>query len=231
MKIAVLSDTHNIYDFANAPDADLLIIAGDILMQGSIKELQQVMLQLDMESHRWKHILIVPGNHDFALEKFINSSLSWEEFAKDYEIIYYPSNMTISHEGLVEILDLKIFTWAWVPNLPNWAFHMPDHDMKEYCEKFDMPDKVDILVSHGPPRGILDLIPKYGQVGSRSMLKVFNFAHNIHVFGHIHENYGYMLRNKSNKINTDNAEYRKFYNVSILNEQYIKENKPITFEV
>lgn len=231
MKIIALSDTHLEFKMKDAPSGDLLILAGDVLSVGRMKELISFMAELEAEADRWKHILLVPGNHDFALEKFANSGVSWEQFAKDYEIDSYPENMTISHEGLVEILGLKIFTWSWIPNLVRWAFYKMDHDVKEYCEKFDMPDRVDIFVSHGPPRGVLDYVPRTGQVGSRSMLEVFNFEHNIHIFGHIHESYGRMLRDKSIKIKTADAEYRRFYNVAVLNGYYLIENEPITLDI
>jgi len=227
INVIALSDTHNIYDFADVPSGDLLIIAGDILMNGNIKELKQVMLQLDMESHRWKHILIVPGNHDFALERMCKEKKLWREFAEDNEIQYFPLNMTISHEGLVEILGLKIFTWSWVPNLPNWAFHMFDSDVEKQLAELAISTEVDIVVSHGPPRGILDWIKNYGAVGSKTMEEAFKFKYNIHIFGHIHEGYGKTIRDSSNIIRTNNAEFRRYYNVSVLNEYYQEQNEPI----
>jgi Icc-related predicted phosphoesterase len=226
--IIAVSDTHTIYDFADVPEGDLLIIAGDILLEGTVTELQTVMLQLDMESHKWKHILIVPGNHDFIFQQYYNQDLSWEKFMEDCGIKFYPKNLTISIEGTVEILGLTIFTWSWVPYLPRWAFSMFDSSIERYIQKkFKMPEIVDIVVTHGPPYGILDWIPGYGKVGSKTMEEVFNFKYNLHIFGHIHENYGTTIQDSNNIIHTDNAEFRRYYNVSILNDQYKIENKPI----
>jgi len=231
VRIAALSDTHAVYDFADAPDADLLIIAGDILMHGNMKELKAVMLQLDMESHRWKHILIVPGNHDFALEQFINSNLTWDKFADFNDILYYPHNMTISHKGIVGILGLKIFTWSYVPNLPTWAFYMNDADILAKVAELKTSDSVDIVVSHGPPYGILDFIPGHGSVGSKTMEGCFDFKYNLHIFGHIHEQYGKTLRDKSDIVHTNKSDFRRYYNASILDEKYSIENEPIIFEI
>ena len=234
MKIVALSDTHMVYDFADAPSGDLLIIAGDILNRGTVKELQDTMLQLSKESHRWKHILIVPGNHDFALEGYMNSKLTWEDFAEDRYIFHYPRNMTISWEGMVEILGLKIFTWSWVPNLPNWAFYMFDDRILPYFKlrKFDIPKKVDLVVSHGPPYGVLDFVPRYGPVGSKTMEGVFEFEYDKHIFGHVHEGAGTTIQDANeNIVHTGGAEFRRYYNVSVLNGRYEFENEPITFEI
>jgi len=231
VRTVALSDTHTLYDLADAPDGDLLVIAGDILMRGNMKELNAVMLQLDMESHRWEHILIVPGNHDFALQQFVNSNLTWDKFADFNDILYYPQNMTISHEGIVEILGLKIFTWSWVPNLPRWAFHIPDEEIINRSKMFDFPEYVDLMVSHGPPHGVLDFIPGHGHVGSKTMEGCFDFKYNLHIFGHIHEGYGKTIRDKDSIVHTNEAEFRRYYNVSITNEQYEVKNKPIIFEI
>jgi len=225
--VIALSDTHTLYDFTDAPDGDILIIAGDILMSGTISELRGVMVSLDMESHRWKHILLVPGNHDFILQQYYNQKLSLNEFMKDCGIIYYPKNLVISIEGIVELMGLKIFTWAWVPNLPNWAFHMFDNDVEKKLAKLNIPDEVDIVVSHGPPRGVLDWIKKHGAVGNSTMEEAFTFSYPIHIFGHIHEGYGRTLRDCSDIIKTGGADFRRYYNVATLNEYYKEQNEPI----
>ena len=50
-----------------------------------------------------------------------------------------------------------------------------------------MPD-VDILVTHSPPYGILDVSNKGNYCGSKALLKeVHRIKPKLHLFGHIHE--------------------------------------------
>ncbi|KAI9371527.1 Metallo-dependent phosphatase-like protein [Aspergillus egyptiacus] len=50
---------------------------------------------------------------------------------------------------------------------------------------------VDILLTHGPPHGILDFVPGAGNVGCESLYRAVERSRPaLHVFGHIHEGYG-----------------------------------------
>jgi Icc-related predicted phosphoesterase len=55
-----------------------------------------------------------------------------------------------------------------------------------------IPSETDVLITHGPPYGILDRIPgRTGNSGCRELLKaVERIKPRIHVFGHIHAGYG-----------------------------------------
>ena len=51
-------------------------------------------------------------------------------------------------------------------------------------------DDVDIVMTHGPPKGILDCCPQ-GNVGCPNLLQaVRRVKHLMHCFGHIHEGHG-----------------------------------------
>ena len=90
-------------------------------------------------------------------------------------------------------------------------------------ERWDaIPDNTDILVTHGPPFGFLD-IPGHGvphNVGCEWLrLRIDELRPKIHVFGHIHGSAGYYFNGHTH-----------FINASVLNERYIYANKPLTFE-
>ena len=107
---------------------------------------------------------------------------------------------------------------------------------EELAEKWALiPDDVDILVTHGPPFGMLDLVD-YDQhcgnyhVGSKSL------AHRVGkidddgdgrrrllIFGHIHEGYGAL--DISNPLH-DKCTW-KMINCSHVNEHYEPVNTPI----
>jgi Icc-related predicted phosphoesterase len=73
-----------------------------------------------------------------------------------------------------------------------------------------MPQGLDLLISHGPPRGILDKNRGWYSCGSRSLLEAVLDNRPKHtVVGHIHEGYGHF-----------NLDGQKFYNVSQLDDMY-----------
>lgn len=59
-----------------------------------------------------------------------------------------------------------------------------------------MPPQVDVLITHGPPHDVLDLVPRdltgtYEKTGCEELLlAVKRVMPRLHVFGHIHEGYG-----------------------------------------
>lgn len=92
----------------------------------------------------------------------------------------------------------------------DWIPHLGKEIIDQYKEK------VDILVTHWPPYGILDTVFKRDRGGSKGILKfVREIKPKIHIFGHIHEGYGHT-----------EIDGTHFYNVSYLDRQYKTKNKP-----
>ncbi|PYH41428.1 uncharacterized protein BP01DRAFT_360402 [Aspergillus saccharolyticus JOP 1030-1] len=59
-----------------------------------------------------------------------------------------------------------------------------------------IPDEIDLVITHGPPYGILDqVVPNHVSVGCEHLYRAVKRARpRLHVFGHIHEGYGAMRR-------------------------------------
>jgi len=101
----------------------------------------------------------------------------------------------------------------------NWAFMKPENELEEIWRY--IPDKVDVLITHGPPRGILDLTISGEHAGSQSLLDRSRIVKpKVHVFGHIHETYGSQYNREVHYINA-----------SILNEYYQMVNKPVVIDI
>ena len=83
-----------------------------------------------------------------------------------------------------------------------------------------IPDSTDILVTHGPPHGILDSVvhgATVTHVGCEELtLAVQRIKPKVHVFGHVHEGYGMQEINGT-----------IFVNASHVDERYRPVNKPI----
>jgi Icc-related predicted phosphoesterase len=59
-----------------------------------------------------------------------------------------------------------------------------------------IPQGIDILLTHGPPFGILDRVQAGDRVGCEDLLRhVERVRPAIHCFGHIHEAYGFRKLN------------------------------------
>jgi Icc-related predicted phosphoesterase len=81
-----------------------------------------------------------------------------------------------------------------------------------------IPNDIDILVTHGPPLSILDLTlnKEYDQAGCRSLrTKVFDLANKslrLHCFGHIH-----------NSTDVYNAGYFRMTNITFSNASAVED--------
>ena len=116
---------------------------------------------------------------------------------------------------------MKFWGSPWQPWFYDWAFNLNrGHDIKQ---KWDLIEHdVDVLITHGPPYGILDkTIHEQTHVGCEELKKcVLRLKPKLHVFGHIHEGYG-----------TYRMGDTVFINACILNVHYQPVNKPIIVEL
>ncbi|KKM07384.1 hypothetical protein LCGC14_1734470 [marine sediment metagenome] len=91
---------------------------------------------------------------------------------------------------------------------------MPPNDEEFAIKKWAMiPDDTDILVTHGPPHGILDIPKPPAEVrkcGCKKLLSaVLRVKPKVHIFGHIHGGYG--------RVEQDGIQ---FINASVCTELY-----------
>lgn len=202
MKIVCLSDTHSRLMEYPVPDGDLLIHAGDATIQGSIEEVSSFAYWFNALPHR--HKIFVAGNHDWLYYR--NPTLA--------------NTMVKSlHDELTEIEGLKIYGSSWQPEFHNWAFGLTrGKELEKVWER--IPDEVDILVTHTPPKFIRDQNFRGWRVGCEDLYKrVLKIKPKLHVFGHLHESYG-----------VTKLDGTIFVNASICNAAYQAVNKPIVIE-
>ena len=98
-----------------------------------------------------------------------------------------------------------------------------DNKLSNHWDK--IPDDIDILITHGPPHGILDKTYRNENVGSKSLRRIMGrVTPKLWVFGHIHEAYG------EYKDTTLSGKDYHFVNCSYVNEHYKPVNKPVRIE-
>lgn len=206
-KIVCLSDTHgqHIAKKLKIPNGDFLIYAGDFTASNGLLEIHGFLHWLDKLPHR--HKIIVAGNHDFIFcnDNLINSILA------QYSNIHWLERKHIEIDGI------KFYGTAIQPQFMNWGFNEPPEKRKIIYGQ--IPNDIDILITHCPPHGILDQCPN-GNVGCPILKdEVINrIKPKYHIFGHIHESY------KTQQIGDIT-----FINCSVLDGQYRLKNKPIIF--
>jgi Icc-related predicted phosphoesterase len=231
MKILATSDTHGNLDNLDLTGIDLALFAGDIaLLKGlgawdvyeQLKWMNTVFFDF---CNKWStiKIVVVPGNHD--LFPLIKERFGTKLHGKSLELKLAP-NATLLIDRLVEINGLKIYGSPWVPIISyRWAFEAESDKLRE---KFmQIPEGVDILLTHTPPRfNHLDVSLEYGpdsdKFGSSELADaIFIKKPKMCFCGHIHSG-----NHEMNKLNES-----EIWNVARVNESYNIAYEPLLIEV
>jgi Icc-related predicted phosphoesterase len=213
-RIVCLSDTHNCTNEVDVPDGDILIHSGDATITGTVEEVNHFNEWFAGLPHKNK--IFVAGNHDWLFERD-------DELARSMlgtSIIYLRDSSAV-------IDGLKIYGSPWQPRFYDWAFNL--NRGQEIAEKWRLiPADTNILITHGPPHGILDGVPtQWGteNAGCEELrTRVLQIAPlgelKLHVFGHIHGGYG-----------THEEFGVTFINASNCDEQYAPSQSPIIIDI
>lgn len=203
MKVVIIADTHGFHEDLVVPDGDVLVHCGDYSAQGTFRDLVAFNYWLGKQPHKYK--VVISGNHD-AYAGTIERDVT-QEFLQN---AIYLENQGAFIEG-------KTF-WGspFTPVYGHWSFMKRRGDDISRVWQM-MPEQIDMLVTHGPPQGILDKNANHELCGCydlRQAVKRRRVAY--HVFGHIHEGYGEKTLDDT-----------RYINCSVLDENYELVNKPI----
>ena len=161
----------------------------------------------------FKNKVMISGNHDFLFEN--QSSLAKEILEKLGSDIHYLQDSGIEIDGI------KIWGSPVTPRFHDWAFNR-DEDIQDHWDL--IPNDTNILITHGPVKGILDTTIRGGLSVGCPLLrdKIFSDLKDlkIHACGHIHEAYGLANVGDITFINASNATFR-----------YDMENDPIVVKI
>ena len=185
----------------------MLIFAGD----GEFRHVfDRIKFNNWLSGLKFELIIAIAGNHDFYCERYpneIRGYLTEAVYLKD-EPYVLPNGMTV---------------WGtpMTPTFLNWAFMESDENLDRYHWS-KIPEKTDILLSHGPAFGHQDVAhPGGGHLGSKTLanrIKKLKIPYVIH--GHIHGGYG-----------VEKTKDTTYINCSVLNEDYKLVNEPVVFDV
>lgn len=176
MRLVAISDTHQCHEELTLPEGDVLIHAGDWTHRGRIDEIAIFLDWFIAQKH--KHKILICGNHDMY-----GSADTAGIAAKRGDFHYLEDSATV-------IDGVKFHGSPWTPAFGMWGFMT--YSAKERKEIWGrIPHDTDVLITHGPPYGHLDLAPGDRRVGDDVLLEhVTALQPKVHIFGHIHEGYG-----------------------------------------
>jgi len=234
MKVVHISDTHGakFHTQLEIPECDLLIHSGDIGGRTTAMELYEFLSWFNVQPARKK--VWCAGNHDLALDKKwilntidpINQGIRQAMYGSAQAVLeQFPSIKYLEYTDYV-FEGVKMYGLPITPSFhkQNWAFNADRGDeIKKYVDR--IPKDVNILISHGPPYGILDTIPEEykltpdedihrGCEELRTAMQHKLIDLKLSCFGHIHGNTGVIVAPISN------TRHIIFSNGAVINDQY-----------
>ena len=175
LRIVCVSDTHGNHGRTILPPGDILLHTGDLTRHGKLDEVEEFNGWLGTLDPLYQHKIVIAGNHDFCFHESPS-----EARTRLTNAIY------LEDEG-VEIAGIRIYGSPWQPWFGGWAFNLQrGSELAAIWAR--IPSDTDILLTHGPPEGILDRNRHGDCCGCRDLLhRVMEIRPRLHVFGHIHE--------------------------------------------
>lgn len=180
MRLVCISDTHNTHKALRLPEGDVLIHAGDATGQGLSTEVESFLAWFATQPHR--HKILVAGNHDWLFQRHPGMAA---------QLLAVHPGITYLEDSGVEIEGVKFWGSPWQPWFCDWAFNLPRQGdaLREVWNK--VPVDTAVLITHGPPFGVLDQIHDGPHLGCEELkVRLAAVLPRVHVFGHIHHSYG-----------------------------------------
>ena len=202
MRIVAISDTHNQHSLLTdeLPDGDMIIHSGDFSGIGTDKEAVDF---FNWFSERpYKHKILVPGNHDGAIQ---NNLKTYRTMASELGI-----RLLIDQHVMID--KHIIYGSPWTPEFFDWYFMKKrGPEISKVWRK--IPHYIDILITHGPVFGILDKLDSGLNAGCEELKKQIDSGRleelKLHICGHIHNSRGIVEKNNTIFINACSLDNRR----------------------
>ena len=217
LKLVLMSDTHGYHRKVDVPLGDVLIHCGDFTAHGREADAQDFNDWMGTLPHPYK--LVVAGNHDWVMTRFKQDQFNHFEsvFSRTRQAAL-TSNYTYLCDSGIIIEGVKFWGSPVTPQFCDWAFMLDGENNRKHHWKSIPPD-TNVLVTHGPSRGVLDANIRGELCGDEQLrLRCAELPLlGLHCFGHIHER-----GRKEERVGHYSA-----VNCAILDERYAIKNQPV----
>ncbi|CAH2326126.1 metallophosphoesterase MPPED2 [Pelobates cultripes] len=230
-RFVCVSDTHSRTDGIQMPYGDILLHTGDFTELGLPSEVKKFNDWLGSLPYEYK--IVIAGNHELTFDKEFMADLVKQDYYRfpsvsklkpeDFDNVQsLLTNSIYLQDSEITVKGFRIYGAPWTPWFNGWGFNLPRG--QSLLDKWNLiPEGIDILMTHGPPLGFRDWVPKELQrVGCVELLNTVQrrVRPKLHVFGGIHEGYGIM---------TDG--YTTYVNASTCTVSFQPTNPPIIFDL
>lgn len=174
MKICGISDIHGDLNI-NIPECDVLCICGDVINLNDQRDIPTSRKWWETRFIKWvetlpcKKVIIIPGNHDFVLERMYNECWGWW---KDHMTILSKHKIVFLIDESYEYEDVTFYGTPWIEPISfqenKWAFE------RDFNENPLLIPKCDVLLTHDNPY-------------ENPYIDVNNSHAPYHLFGHWHD--------------------------------------------
>jgi hypothetical protein len=216
VRFLVLSDTHGNDLPSSLPKCDVLLHCGDFTEDGSPESIEKAFRALGNTEAELK--LVIAGNHELSMDKdyYLGEGGSAEDVERTLKLISPTSSLAISKNGITFLeegthtftlssgVSFTIFASPFTPKYGASAFQYPTgedrYNPTEYShswaknvgtESSTIPESVDIIMTHGPPKYILDSTSDGRSAGCEHLRRAIERVKpKLHCFGHVHKGYG-----------------------------------------
>ncbi len=209
-RFLILSDTHGLDfgpEYQPSQHVDVAIHCGDLTEESKLDEyLASIRILKDLHA---PIKLVIAGNHDFTIDipafrkkvAEVRPPLDPDlvkkvygdygearhilEDARSAGVIFLDEG---SHQFILENgAILKVYASPWTPSFGDWGFQYPPAQ----GHNFEITEGVDLVMTHGPPKGIMDYTEAKQRAGCSDLFgAVARTRPRLRCFGHIHEGWG-----------------------------------------
>mmetsp|Transcript_102390 Transcript_102390/g.177668 ORF Transcript_102390/g.177668 Transcript_102390/m.177668 type:complete len:341 (+) Transcript_102390:59-1081(+) len=230
-RFVCFSDTHGLHDSipkGNCPSADVLLHAGDFTNIGEVSQVESFNKWL--KAYPAKVKVVIAGNHDITFhEEHYGKSRFYVRMRNEdgtvdttdcQKVRKLLKDCIYLEDSSAEVCGYMVYGSPWQPEFCEWAFNLPQGQALR--EKWmQIPESVDILLTHGPPKDINDSNTSGMRCGCQELRAAIKQRPvSVNVSGHIHEGYGY---------SADDATL--YVNASTCTHGYRPTNPPIVFDL
>lgn len=177
MIAALLSDTHG-YLPSVPVDADLVLHAGDVGIDGSVRDQARWLAEVWFPwiARLDRPVYATWGNHDFIGEIYHRDGLP-----------ALPPNLDIVVDAMRTIAGVPVWFSPWSPQFGPWAWMASERDLVHRYAA--IPAGTRVIVSHGPPWHAGDRVWDGRHAGSQALADRLAQLGSVEIVvtGHIHE--------------------------------------------